>query len=88
MYDTIVDYFEDVKPGTPEEKHTKELLGWWTKYVVSSLLLFILTFSCRHLFPQQQSAAASAKSVIEFKSTLQAQRAAKAAAEAAAAVGN
>lgn len=32
LYDTIVDYFEDVQPGTAEEKHTKELLGWWTKY--------------------------------------------------------
>lgn len=32
LYDTIVDYFEDVQPGTAEEKHTKELLGWLTKY--------------------------------------------------------
>ncbi|KAE9397015.1 hypothetical protein BT96DRAFT_1021043 [Gymnopus androsaceus JB14] len=61
LYDTIVDYFEAVKPETPEAKHMQELLGWWTK----------------HLFPQQQSAAAAARSAVTFHSTISQQRAAK-----------
>ncbi|KAF9064121.1 hypothetical protein BDP27DRAFT_1230969, partial [Rhodocollybia butyracea] len=30
LYNTIVDYFEQVKPGSRGDKHVKELLSWWT----------------------------------------------------------
>ncbi|KAE9388956.1 hypothetical protein BT96DRAFT_1003720 [Gymnopus androsaceus JB14] len=31
LYITITDYFEDVMPGSAEEKYVQELLKWWTK---------------------------------------------------------
>ncbi|KAJ3967240.1 hypothetical protein EV361DRAFT_931598 [Lentinula raphanica] len=64
LYDTIVDYFTDATPGTPGAEQSKEILSWWN----------------RHVFPEQQSAAAAATAAVSFRNALKSQRAAKAAA--------
>ncbi|THU80934.1 hypothetical protein K435DRAFT_873876 [Dendrothele bispora CBS 962.96] len=65
FYNAIVDYFEEVKPGSDEEQPIKELLDWWNQKI----------------FPDSDAnASTSSKPLQDFKNILAVQRAAKAAA--------
>lgn len=57
--------------------HKNSWLGGQSKFLLSEHLLSLTSYY-RHLFPQQQSAAAAAQSAVMFRATLSQQRAAKA----------
>ena len=54
MYDTIIDYFEDVK-GAERKKKRQQLLTWWNRYVtVFPYLGRELNQSSRQIFPESK----------------------------------
>ncbi|THU99724.1 hypothetical protein K435DRAFT_855474 [Dendrothele bispora CBS 962.96] len=71
FYNAIVDYFEEVKPGSDKEQPIKELLDWWNQCENLSQL------RCQHIDFLQ--------ALQDFKNILTVQRAAKATARKTAA---